>query len=104
MNLLVNAIDAIQEKGEENGKIIIKTAISSKKDNILIEIIDNGNGIHQEYIDRITEPFFTTKPSGKGTGLGMAICSEIVNIHEGTLSITSSENLGTNIKLTLPIL
>ncbi len=68
----------------------------------MIEISDTGIGIAPEDLPKITEPFFTTKAEGKGTGLGLPICRRIVEAHQGTLDITSTPGKGTTIRLFLP--
>ena len=83
MNLLINAIDAVDAKG----KIIIN--IFFKKD-IIIEIIDNGHGIKEQDLTEIFEPFFTTKAVGKGTGLGLSVVDGIIHAFNGRISVVSS--------------
>ena len=90
-NLIDNAIDALNE-GIPSGKpptIVIRTC---KKDNALIvEIEDNGPGIPSEVKNRVLEPFFTTKPMGKGSGLGLDVVRRVVqNRHQGSLLVESS--------------
>jgi len=83
-NLIVNAIDAM----EEGGTLTIRTC---KKDNdIWVQIIDTGKGIPKEIQSRIFEPFFTTKGIGKGTGMGLDIAYKIVKIHQGDISFQST--------------
>jgi signal transduction histidine kinase len=69
---------------------------------ILIEVADTGPGIAPEHLDKIMEPFFTTKPEGKGTGLGMAICKRVVQEHHGTLAVESEVGQGTTVRIALP--
>ena len=114
MNILANAIDAIEENLEkrENKEdltryppplIQIRTeAIDNKW--IVIRIADNGSGMPQEIIQRIYDPFFTTKEIGKGTGLGMAISYQlIVDKHQGVLKCRSQPNEGTEFWIQIPI-
>ena len=68
----------------------------------LIEVADTGVGIPPEILPRVLEPFFTTKPEGKGAGLGLAICRRIVQEHHGTLNITSEVGTGTTVRIMLP--
>ncbi|MDN4164556.1 PAS domain S-box protein [Cytophagales bacterium LB-30] len=96
LNLLSNAIDAIANKGA----ISIETALSKKY--IKISISDNGCGIAPEIIERVIDPFFTTKPPGKGTGLGLYITKAIMDEHNGRMQITSELNKGTLVVLELP--
>lgn len=95
-NIIDNAIDAM--KGE--GEITLRTYEES--DQLVVEIIDNGPGIPEKVKARILEPFFTTKPPGQGTGLGLYITHDIVtNRHHGLLQIESKPG-ETKFKVTLP--
>ena len=64
---------------------------------------DNGNGIPQKIIDKIFQPFFTTKPTGQGTGLGLSLSYDIVKAHGGELKVESIEGEGASFTLTLPV-
>lgn len=88
-NLIDNAIDALNENtAEKSPKIIIRTC--QKNNQLRVEIEDNGPGIPKEIKNRLTEPFFTTKPMGKGSGLGLDVVRRIVeNRHGGSLMIES---------------
>ncbi len=97
LNLLLNAADAMPEKG----KIRFKTCI--KQAHICIEIRDNGRGIKESDLSHIFEPFFTTKEVGKGIGLGLTVCLNIVQAHNGELSIVSKPERGTLVTILLPI-
>lgn len=92
-NIISNAIDAI----EGNGNINITSKKSGK--NIEIEIKDDGSGIEEENLNKIGEPFYTTKDPGKGTGLGMYITFQIVKEHNGRLKIDSKKGEGTLVKI-----
>jgi two-component system NtrC family sensor kinase len=96
MNLLVNAVQAIPDRGT----VTIKT--SGDKDSVRIEIRDDGVGIPEEHLSKIFDPGFTTKGVGVGTGLGLAICYRIVHEHHGTIEVQSS-NAGTAFLITLPL-
>jgi len=74
LNILNNAIDAV----ERDGDIWIKTKLKDGGNSVVIEISDSGPGIPEDIIDRIFDPFVTTKPIGKGTGLGLSITYNIV--------------------------
>ena len=69
---------------------------------VLISIKDNGPGIPQKILDKIFQPFFTTKPSGEGTGLGLSLAYDIVKAHGGTLNVETTEGEGTNFIISLP--
>lgn len=90
INLLANARDA----SEEEGHVILESC--EEDDDITITVTDDGEGIPEEYIDQILEPFFTTKDPGEGTGLGLAMVYSIVEDHGGTLDIVSPVNRETN--------
>lgn len=112
MNVIANGIDAIEERyqnlpaGElesNPGRIVICTKVVDEK-TIAIEISDNGAGIPEEVIDRIFNPFFTTKVVGKGTGLGMSIShSIVVEKHQGKLDCISEIGKGTSFIIQIPI-
>jgi signal transduction histidine kinase len=97
MNILVNAAQAIN--GE--GRIIIETGVIEKF--IEIKFHDNGCGISQENIKKIFDPFFTTKDVGAGTGLGMNIAYNIIEKHNGEISVESEVGKGTTFMIKLPV-
>jgi two-component system NtrC family sensor kinase len=97
--LLVNASEAV----EENGEIIIRTR-NIDADSLVIEISDNGVGIAAEDIPHIFEPFFSTKQSTSGIGLGLAIVHGIVQSHKGKVEVKSAPGKGTTISITLPVI
>ena len=98
MNLLGNARDAVI--GRSRPEITIKT--KSYSDSVVIEVQDNGCGINQEKKDKVFESFFTTKPVGQGTGMGLSISSELVKNMGGDISLESEEGKGTSFFVTLP--
>ena len=67
-----------------------------------IVVRDDGRGIAPDQVHRIFDPFFTTKPPGSGTGLGLAITHQIIEEHEGTITVHSSEGSGTEVVIELP--
>ncbi len=95
LNILSNAAQAIDGKGT----ISIKSRTFRKK--FQITIADDGTGIPNELIDKVMDPFFTTKPPGAGTGLGLSITYNIIKEHKGKISISSTVNQGTAITITL---
>nr|WP_321451272.1 YfiR/HmsC family protein [uncultured Carboxylicivirga sp.] len=97
LNILANAVDAIEEKG----KITITT--NKEDDYIEISIKDNGPGIPEEIQSKIFDPFFTTKSVGEGTGLGLAITYGIITEHNGTINVISNSNDGSEFIIKLPI-
>lgn len=96
MNILINAAQAIEKKGDIH-------IITRKKDDFVeVEISDTGCGIDPKHISRIFDPFFTTKDVGKGTGLGMNIAYNIVKKHDGTIDVRSELGKGTNFRIRIP--
>jgi signal transduction histidine kinase len=79
-------------------------SVSTKKVDDRIEIVvkDNGNGVPQKIIDKIFQPFFTTKPTGQGTGLGLSLSYDIVKAHNGELKVKTEENKGSEFTIVLP--
>lgn len=102
LNILNNAIQAIKGRKNQTVKGMITIATSEINDTILISIKDNGNGISNDIMDKIFNPFFTTKDVGKGTGLGLSIVYRIIESHNGTIKVESEENIGTTFTLILP--
>lgn len=96
LNILSNAMDAILEKGE------ITIATRDENNEISIVISDNGCGIPQEHLEKVMDPFYTTKPPGIGTGLGLSITQSIIQEHDGNLTIISKVDEGTRIEISLP--
>jgi len=97
MNLLVNAGQAIGE----HGVITLRTGVAGEE--VWVEIADTGRGIPQQHLSRIFEPFFTSKPAGSGTGLGLWISHGIVAKHKGRIEVVSEEGVGTTFKVWLPV-
>jgi len=98
INLLLNACDA------STPGTSVKVLLATDADMLLVTVVDQGSGISPQDIDRALQPFFTTKPDGKGSGLGLAVAREIVNSHRGTLTIASESPRGTKAVIRLPIL
>ena len=71
-------------------------------DKVMIAVKDNGNGIPQKVLDKIFQPFFTTKPTGQGTGLGLSLSYDIVKAHGGELKVETREGEGSEFILQLP--
>lgn len=97
MNILMNAIQAIPDKGE----ITIATIKNAGK--VIIKIKDTGTGMSEEVVNKIFEPFFTTKAVGQGTGLGLSISYGIIQEHHGDISVASKPGEGTEFIISLPI-
>jgi PAS domain S-box-containing protein len=102
LNLFTNAADAMPGGGRLTPRVRpgqLPGGLSA----VVIEVADTGVGIPVELLDRVLEPFFTTKEDGKGTGLGLAICRRIVQQHQGTLEVESRVSVGTTVRITLPV-
>ena len=80
-------------------------SISTKKvqGKVEIKVTDNGNGIPQKLLDKIFQPFFTTKPTGQGTGLGLSLAYDIVKAHGGELKVETKEGEGSEFIIQLPV-
>ena len=112
LNMVGNACDATDEKrrklsaDEQEGEPYMPTLwIATQKgaENVEIRIKDNGSGMPPDVIDKIFNPFFTTKPTDKGTGLGLAISNDIVRQHGGSISVESQAGEFTEMKIVLPL-
>jgi two-component system NtrC family sensor kinase len=101
LNLLINAMQAIEATHQEDGRIIIRTQCNTK--DVIIEIVDNGCGIPAEVLPQIFDPFFTTKTVGDGTGLGLSITHGIVQDHGGRMEVESTPGRGTCFRVILPV-
>jgi PAS domain S-box-containing protein len=104
INLLNNAVDALKD----GGTVTITTRAAARspetsKEGVVIEVTDTGAGIPSEMLPEVFDLFLTTKESRKGTGLGLAVCQEIVKSHGGTIQITSKLDEGTCVRVFLPI-
>ena len=111
LNLINNAFYAVSEKarlitaGYEPQVIVQTKRMISKSygDQVEISVKDNGNGIPKKILDKIFQPFFTTKPSGQGTGLGLSLAYDIVKAHGGELKVENREGDGASFVITLPV-
>jgi len=107
LNLITNAFYAVNEKKQQHpaGYEPTVSLITKKTEtNILITVQDNGNGIPKAALDKIFQPFFTTKPSGQGTGLGLSMSYEIITkAHGGELKVESNEGEGAEFTIILPV-
>jgi two-component system NtrC family sensor kinase len=105
LNMIINsahAIAAAKAEQERDGLIVIRTR--ARGIHVEIEIEDNGCGIPPHEIEKIYDPFFTTKPIGQGTGQGLAIARAVVDKHGGKVEVTSRVGYGTTFAITLPVL
>jgi len=98
-NLLGNALDAVPEQG---GHVVVACTLQDQR--IQLTIRDNGEGISQQHLPHVFEPFYSSKAPGRGTGLGLFITQKIVEDHHGNIAIDSATGEGTLVTLTLPLL
>ncbi len=106
LNLITNAFYVVTEKKKQGIEGYEPTvSVSTKKINSKVEIkvADNGNGIPAKVLDKIFQPFFTTKPTGQGTGLGLSLSYDIVKAHGGEIKVDTKEHEGTQFIIELPI-
>ena len=97
IQLISNGLEAIDKEG---GTLTIRTSLDAPS-NLLIEITDNGHGIETEDMERIFDPFFTSKMSG--AGMGLPLTRKIIDYHHGTISVESQPDQGTHVTITLPL-
>ena len=106
LNLLTNAFYAVQKRqqaGEAGYQPTVGVASRRAGEQVEIQVTDNGTGIPPDLMDRIFQPFFTTKPTGEGTGLGLSLSHDIITKgHGGTLTVASQPGEGTTFTITLP--
>ncbi len=106
LNLINNAFYAVNEKskeGIEGYEPLVSLQTKQVANKIEIKVIDNGNGIPDSIKDKIFQPFFTTKPTGSGTGLGLSLSYDIVKAHGGLLHVESEIGKGTKFIISLPL-
>ena len=106
LNVLNNAFYAAHEKAKQMGEgfeplVAISTKHAGEK--VLISVKDNGIGISEKVIDKIFQPFFTTKPTGQGTGLGLSLSYDIVKAHNGIIKINANQNEGAEFVIELQV-
>jgi two-component system NtrC family sensor kinase len=106
LNLFNNAFYAVNEKKKTAGadyKPEVSVTTAAENGNIIIKVKDNGNGIAENVKDKIMQPFFTTKPTGEGTGLGLSLSYDIVvKGHGGSIQVNSVEGEGSEFRISLP--
>src|SRR5436190_3006779 len=106
LNLITNAFYVVTEKKKQMGHGYEPTvSVSTRKVNgkVEIKIADNGNGIPQKVLDKVFQPFFTTKPTGQGTGLGLSLSYDIVKAHGGEIKVETKEGEGSEFIISIPV-
>lgn len=100
LNLLINAAQAIPEGAPRENTV--EARLRAEGGNVAVEIRDTGKGIPPENLQRIFDPFFSTKPAREGTGLGLAICQSIITAMRGEITVESTVGKGTSFRVLLP--
>ena len=106
LNLITNAFYATNEKkklGVDTYEPTVTVHTKKIKNQVEISVTDNGNGIPQKVLDKIFQPFFTTKPTGSGTGLGLSLSYDIVKTHGGEMNVETKEGEGTTFTIHIPV-
>jgi two-component system NtrC family sensor kinase len=109
LNLVNNAFYAIIEKKKaqilkgENYEPTVWVTTKREDDKVIIAVIDKGNGILQNIVDKIFQSFFSTKPIGQGTGLGLSLSYDIIKVHNGEIKVQSKEGEGTEFIIRLAV-
>jgi signal transduction histidine kinase len=106
LNLINNAFYAVNEKAKLRAasyepRVIVSTKKTSDK--VEVRVADNGNGIPENIVGKIFQPFFTTKPTGQGTGLGLSLAYDTIKAHGGELKVETEEGIGSSFIFTLPV-
>ena len=106
LNLITNAFYVVTEKkksGTENYEPTVSVSTKRTGDKILLAVKDNGSGIPQKLLDKIFQPFFTTKPTGQGTGLGLSLSYDIMKAQGGDINVETKEGEGSEFIIQLPV-
>jgi CheY-like chemotaxis protein len=100
LNLLINAARAIEEGHPDDNEIRVRTWLDDGQ--VSVEVADTGQGVAPEHLDRLFEPFFSTRAPGAGAGLGLSICHNVVRAHGGRIEVQSQLGVGTRFLVRLP--
>ena len=106
LNLVSNACDAVDDKRRKSTKAYLPTltlATVRHGDRVQIKVHDNGDGIPEEIREKVFNPFFTTKPTDQGTGLGLSLSNDIVREHGGEIAVDSAPGEYTEMTISLPV-
>jgi signal transduction histidine kinase len=102
LNIITNAVQAMPARAEPS-VITLRTSVSDEGDMVQVEIQDNGSGIPQDVVPHIFDPFYTTKPIGQGTGMGLSISYKIIQAHGGRILVDTAQGVGTVFTILLPL-
>jgi two-component system NtrC family sensor kinase len=106
LNLINNAFYAVNQQRATNNDQrdpLVRVSTKNHGNKIEISVKDNGNGIPQDIVDKIFQPFFTTKPTGQGTGLGLSLSYDIVKVHGGEFKVETKDGEGSQFIIQLPL-
>jgi signal transduction histidine kinase len=106
LNLFTNAFYAVSERqklGQEGYEPTVTVATKKYGNRLHIKVSDNGTGIPLRIREKIFQPFFTTKPTGQGTGLGLSLSYDIIKAHGGELNVETNEGEGSEFIISLPV-
>jgi two-component system, NtrC family, sensor kinase len=113
LNMITNAFYAVSEKkkqlpeslpaGQAGYEPTVSVSTKKIRNKVVLTVKDNGNGIPQKILDKIFQPFFTTKPTGQGTGLGLSLSYDIIKAHGGKLEVNTKEKEFAEFVILLPI-
>jgi len=104
LNLFNNAFYSVTQKKQsiENYEAVVSVCTKKIKDKVEIRVKDNGTGIPKKVLDKVFHPFFTTKPTGQGTGLGLSLSYDIIKAHRGEIRVETKEGEGAEFTIHLP--
>ena len=106
LNLINNAFYAVDERRKmQPGSYEPSVSVVTKKlsAHVTVSVEDTGNGIPEKVVDKIFQPFFTTKPAGQGTGLGLSLSYDIIKAHGGDITVKTTEGAGSTFIIRLPL-
>lgn len=101
MNLFINAADAAEGRNDPKPRIVVSSMLC--EEGAMVTVTDNGTGMDKATLNRVFEEYFTTKPLGKGSGIGMAVSKSLIESGGGTISVESELGIGTTVTIRLPI-
>ena len=101
INLLLNAADALEGQADPLPEVVISTQLNHPQ--VYMQVIDNGSGMDEKTRDQVFDAFFTTKPVGRGTGLGLSLCYSIISKHSGHMEVSSTLSKGSTFGIFLPL-
>jgi len=108
LNLITNAFYVVTEKKKQSAEgsyePVVSVSTKNEKDKVVVRVKDNGNGIPDKILEKIFQPFFTTKPTGQGTGLGLSLSYDIITKgHGGELKVITKDGEGSEFIIHLPV-